>query len=322
MVKPTLTIYRHLPRYDTQAPSAVSIGNFDGVHRGHQAILQRLSEQAQQRHLLPTVMTFTPHPRAFFAEQAQRSELYPAQINTLRDKLKNLATYGAQQVVLQRFDKEFAALKASTFIEELLVKGLNTKWLLVGEDFKFGHQRQGDIELLRQYGEKHHFEVETIADIPDLQGQRISSSDIRTALARGSLKQAGASLGQPYTISGHVIHGQKLGRTIGYPTLNIAVPAHCAARSGVYIVRVKGLDNQPLAGIASLGVRPTVQEAGRLLLEVHILDRKVEAYGKLIAVEFLQFVRNEEKFPDLQTMMAAIDNDARSAREYFASHGL
>lgn len=321
-MKPTFTIYRHLPRYDSNAPSAVTIGNFDGVHRGHQTILHRLRDEAQRQDLLPTVMTFNPHPRAFFADKAKRPELYPAPINTLRDKLQTLAAHGTKQIVLQRFNAEFAALEAQTFIEKLLVKGLNTKWLLVGEDFKFGHQRQGNIELLRQAGATYGFKVETIADIPDTTGQRISSSDIRTALARGNLKLASELLGRPYAISGHVIHGQKLGRTIGYPTLNVPVPLHCAAMSGVYIVLVHGLAKEPLAGIASLGVRPTVVDAGKLLLEVHILDRSLDAYGKLVNVEFLQFVRNEEKFPDLQTMMTAIDNDARSAREYFASHGL
>lgn len=321
-MKSTFTIYRSLPRFDTQAASAVTIGNFDGVHLGHQAILQRLRQEAAARQLLSTVVTFSPHPRAYFAERANRPELYPAQINPLRDKLQALAHHGAQQIVLQRFNQDFASLPAEVFIHELLVQGLNTKWLLVGKDFKFGHQRQGDIELLRKAGTLYGFQVETIDDVPSPEGQRISSSSIRTALAKGQLERVKQSLGHPFRISGHVVHGQKLGRTIGYPTLNIPVPARCAARSGVYIVKLYGLGEQPLPGIASLGVRPTVMDAGKLLLEVHILDRVVNAYGKLVKVEFLQFVRNEEKFPDLQTMMAAIDNDASSAREYFASHGL
>lgn len=321
-MKPAFTLYRHLPRYNSTAASAVTIGNFDGVHRGHQAILHRLHNEAQQRDLIPTVMTFSPHPRAFFAHRAQRPELYPAQINTLRDKLQALVCAGMEQIVLQPFNERFASLEPAAFIEQLLLSGLNTKWLLVGNDFKFGHQRKGNINTLREAGAKYGFEVETIADIPDLLGQRISSSDIRTALAKGQLERAAELLGHNYQISGHVIHGQKLGRTIGYPTLNVAVPNQCAARSGVYIVKLHGLDHTPLAGVASLGRRPTVTEAGRLLLEVHILDRSIDAYGKLVTVEFLQFVRNEEKFSDLQTMMAAIDQDACSAREYFASHGL
>ncbi|WP_269901808.1 bifunctional riboflavin kinase/FAD synthetase [Paenalcaligenes faecalis] len=321
-MKPIFTIYRNLPRFDSSAASAVTIGNFDGVHRGHQAILHRLRDEAQQRQLTPSVVTFSPHPRAFFANKTQRPELYPAQINPLRDKLQALVAHGAQQIVLQRFQNDFASLQAEKFIYDLLVQGLNTKWLLVGKDFRFGHQRQGDIALLRKAGALYGFQVDTIEDISDPLGQRISSSEIRSALAQGQLQLAAELLGQPYSITGHVIHGQKLGRTIGYPTVNIAVPSRCAARSGVYIVKLHGLGDQPLPGIASLGVRPTVIDEGRLLLEVHILDRSLDAYGKLINVEFLQFVRNEEKFPDLPTMMAAIDNDARSAREYFASHGL
>lgn len=321
-MKPIFTIYRNLPRFNSTAASAVTIGNFDGVHRGHQAIVHRLRDEAEQRQLKPTVVTFSPHPRAFFAAKAQRPELYPAQINPLRDKLQGLIQAGAEQIVLQRFDHHFAARQAESFIYDLLVQGLNTKWLLVGKDFRFGHQRRGDLSLLRQAGALYGFQVDTLDDIADADGLRISSSEIRTALKNGHLEQAKTLLGRAYSISGHVIHGQKLGRTIGYPTLNVAVPPHCAARSGVYIVKLHGLDAKPLAGIASLGVRPTVINAGRLLLEVHILDHTVDAYGKLVNVEFLQFVRNEEKFPDLQTMMTAIDTDARSAREYFASHGL
>lgn len=321
-MKPTFSIYRNLPRYNSSAASALTIGNFDGVHLGHQAILHRLNQEAQQRDLIPSVMTFSPHPRAFFAERAQRPELYPAQVNTLRDKLQKLAEHGAQQIILQRFNHAFATLSPQEFIEDLLIKGLQVKWLLIGQDFKFGHKRQGDVELLKAAGAKQGFIVERIEDVVDAVGQRISSSDVRTALAQANLAAAQAHLGYPYCISGHVIHGQKLGRTIGYPTLNLLVPPRCAARTGVYIVKLHGLADQPMAGIASLGVRPTVEDAGRLLLEVHLLDRDVNAYGKLIKVEFLQFVRNEEKFPDLQTMMAAIDTDARSAREYFASHGL
>ncbi|HJH24518.1 MAG TPA: bifunctional riboflavin kinase/FAD synthetase [Paenalcaligenes hominis] len=321
-MKPTFSIYRNLPRYNSSAATALTIGNFDGVHLGHQAILHRLQKEAQRRDLVPSVMTFSPHPRAFFAERAQRPELYPAQINPLRDKLQKLAEHGAQQIILQRFNHAFATLSPQHFIEELLIKGLRVQWLLIGEDFKFGHKRQGNVEQLKAAGRQHGFVVESIEDVVDPVGQRISSSDVRTALAQGNLAAAHAHLGYRYCISGHVIHGQKLGRTIGYPTLNLAVPPRCAARTGVYIVKLHGLADQPMAGVASLGVRPTVVDAGRLLLEVHLLDRDVNAYGKLVKVEFLHFVRNEEKFPDLQTMMAAIDNDARSAREYFASHGL
>lgn len=311
-----------MPRRDSTARSAVTIGNFDGVHLGHQAILHRLNEAARQRGLSSCVMTFTPHPRAFFAQRGQRPELIPTQISGLRDKVEALRQCGIEQIYLARFNQDMADMSAAAFIEDILVRGLNTGWLLVGEDFRYGHKRAGDIAMLREAGRRHGFEVETLQDVPDADGRRISSSEVRTALAVGQLDRARALLGKPFHISGHVIHGQKLGRDIGYPTLNIRVPEHCAARSGVYVVLAHGLDARPMPGIASLGVRPTVQDQGRLLLEVHLLDRQLNAYGKLARIEFLEFVRDEEKFPDLITMIAAIDNDAQRARDYFASNGL
>jgi len=321
-VKPSFSIYRHLPRHDTRGASAVTIGNFDGVHRGHQTILRRVVHEAAQRDIAPTVMTFQPHPRAFFAQRGQRPELVPTQISSLRDKAWAMQRLQIRQLVLQRFNQQLADMPAEDFIEKLLVQGLQTRWLLVGEDFRYGHKRMGDVALLRRAGQRHGFEVETLSDVVDEHGYRISSSEVRTALAVGNLERAERLLGHTYRISGHVIHGQKLGRTLGYPTLNIRVPSLCAARSGVYVVRAHGLDEQPLNGVASLGVRPTISDTGRIMLEVHLLDRRVDAYGKLTQIEFLQYLRDEEKFPDLPTMIAAIDNDAQSARDYFALHGL
>lgn len=321
-MKASPRIYRTLPRFDTQRPSAVTIGNFDGVHRGHQAILARLHESARERGLAATVMTFEPHPRAYFARRGQRPELIPTQISSLRDKIQSLHQHQTSQLILERFDQKLADMSADDFIEDLLVRGLNTRWLLVGEDFRYGHKRSGDVDLLRRAGQRYGFEVETIADIADEHGHRISSSEVRNALAVGKLQRAEHLLGHRYRISGHVVHGQKLGRSIGYPTLNVRVPAQCAARSGVYVVRAYGLSDQPIQGVASLGVRPTISHGGRLMLEVHLLDCKINAYGKLVCIEFLEFLRDEEKFPDLPTMIAAIDNDAQSARDYFAFHGL
>ncbi|MDS1141315.1 bifunctional riboflavin kinase/FAD synthetase [Pusillimonas sp. SM2304] len=321
-MKTSPTLYRTLPRHDSQLPSAVTIGNFDGVHRGHQAILARVQQLAVERGLSSTVMTFEPHPRAYFARRGQRPELVPTQISSLRDKLTALAAHQLDQVVLERFNQSLADMSAEDFIQQLLVRGLNTRWLLVGEDFRYGHKRSGDIDLLRRAGRQHGFEVETIADVADEHGHRISSSELRTALAVGNLARAEHLLGHGYRISGHVIHGQKLGRSIGYPTLNVKVPAQCALRSGVYFVRAHGLGPQAINGVASLGVRPTISHGGRLMLEVHLLDCSIDAYGKLTCVEFLEYLRDEEKFPDLPTMIAAIDNDAQSARDYFALHGL
>ncbi len=321
-VNPSFAIYRSLPRHNTQAPSAVTIGNFDGVHLGHQSMLAQVTQAAAERNVLPTVMTFEPHPRAYFAALSKRPELIPGQINSLRDKLQTLAHHQIRQLILLRFNQALSSLSPEEFIHALLVKGLNTRWLLVGEDFRYGHKRAGDVALLRQAGKRYGFEVETIADVVDNQGQRISSSELRTALAMGEQNRIQGLLGHPYRLSGHVIHGRKLGRSIGVPTLNIRAPQHCAARSGVYVVQVHGLSEQPLKGVASLGVRPTVEDHGKLLLEVHVLDADLDAYGKLACVDFLSFIRDETTFPNLSSMMTAIHEDVQHAHKYFASHGL
>jgi len=315
-------LYRHLPRWDSTQPSALAIGNFDGVHRGHQTMLRRVRDYAGAHGLLPSVMMFTPHPRAYFARRNQRPELVPTQITGLRDKALALRELGMRQFALLRFDQALADMTPERFVADLLVQGLNTRWLLVGQDFRFGAKRAGDVETLARAGARHGFVVETQADVTDAHEHRVSSSDVRTALAVGNLALACALLGRPYRVSGHVLHGEKLGRTLGFPTLNLRVPAPCAARSGIYIVRVHGLEDKPLPGVASLGVRPTVTPNGPLLLETHVLDHAVDAYGKLISIELLHYLRDEEKFSDLPTLKAAIAQDCERARDTFARHGL
>ncbi|MVW71209.1 bifunctional riboflavin kinase/FAD synthetase [Bordetella sp. 15P40C-2] len=321
-MKNLLQLHRSVSRTAQRPPCALTIGNFDGVHRGHQAILARVRQAAQSRGLVPSVLTFEPHPREYFATLNQRPELAPTRIFGLRDKIEALAHQGISQILIERFNAKLADMSANAFIEELLVGMLQTRWLLVGEDFRFGRKRSGDLELLREAGMVHGFEVQTLADVTDQQGHRVSSSEVRTALAVGDLDRARDLLGRPFHMSGHVIHGQKLGRTLGFPTLNLRVTPRCAARSGIYVVRVHGLGAQPRPAVASLGVRPTVENRGRVLLESHLLDGPVDAYGKLIRVEFLHKLRDEEKFPDLPSLTAAIADDARHARAYFAVHGL
>lgn len=321
-MKPVLKIYRNLPRFNSAAASAVTIGNFDGVHKGHQAILSHLKLHADKNNLIPTVMTFTPHPRAYFAKLFNNPEIIPKQINSLRDKLLLLNRFGIEQIIIQRFNHDLAAMDAGDFIHNLLVKGLNTRWLLVGEDFRYGHKRAGDINLLRSMGKEFNFEVTTIRDINDQQNHRISSSSLRESLNIGNLATSKELLGDNYRISGHVLHGLKLGRKLGFPTLNIRVPNNCALKTGIYIVKVRGLENKIMPAVASLGIRPTVTTDGQLLLEVHILDQSVDAYGKIVCVEFLEFLRNEETFPDLTILSAAIQKDAQDARNYFITHGL
>lgn len=303
-------------------PTALSIGNFDGVHLGHLAMLSQVAEAARARALVPTVLTFAPHPRQFFAEKNWRPELSPPQISGLRDKLSALSQAGVEQAVLARFNQNFAEMSAEDFIEKLLIKGLNARWLIVGEDFRFGRQRSGDVALLKKMGPQFGLEVHTLAEVKDLNSHRVSSSEVRAALATGDLTQAQSLLGRPYSMTGHVVHGKKLGRTLNMATLNMRVTPRCAARSGIYVVRVHGLGPESLPGVASLGVRPTVEDDGRILLETHLFDINIDAYGKLICVELLKHLRDEEKFPDLPTLTAAMHADAQRARAYFAPHGL
>ncbi|OWT80937.1 MULTISPECIES: bifunctional riboflavin kinase/FAD synthetase [unclassified Achromobacter] len=321
-MKPSLHIFRSLPPPSARRPCALTIGNFDGVHRGHQAMLARLRDVSLEHGLTPTVMTFEPHPREYFATLNQRPELAPTRISGLRDKLDALARAGVEQVVVERFNAHLADMEPETFVERLLVRGLGVRQVLVGPDFRYGRKRRGDVDQLVAAGARYDFQVEILEDVTDTHGHRVSSSEVRTALAVGDLARAGDLLGHAYHLSGHVIHGQKLGRTLGYPTLNLRVAERCAARSGIYVVRVHGLADRALPAVASLGVRPTVEDHGRVLLEAHILDERVDAYGKLVRVEFLHKLRDEEKFPDLPTLTAAIADDARNARAYFAVHGL
>jgi len=279
-------------------------------------MLARVCSAAQQRGLVPTVMTFEPHPREFFARVNQRPELAPVRISSLRDKLLDLASAGVRHVVVERFDARLAAMPAETFIEQLLIQGLDVRWLLVGDDFRFGARRAGDVRMLRERGA---FEVESMDSITDRAGHRISSSDVRTALQAGDLDRVADLLGHRYHMSGHVVHGQKLGRTLGYPTLNLRVPPQCKGLTGIFAVQVHGLGPAPRPGVASLGVRPTVTDSGRILLEVYLLDFAGDAYGKLVRVEFLKKLRDEEKFVDLDTLTAAIAGDVANARAFFAA---
>jgi len=317
-----LRIIRHLPSQVPLPQSAVTIGNFDGVHLGHLAMLKQVKEAGLKRGLCPSVLTFDPHPKAYFAQSHGKPELAPRQINGLRDKTTLLAQAGMQQVFLLPFNATMAHLSADEFIERLLVTQLQTRWLLVGADFRFGHRRGGDVELLAKAARQHGFELHVLPDITDTQGLRISSSSLRDALAAGDMSMVTRLMGRPYRVSGHVIHGKKLGRTLGFPTLNVRVSTRTAARFGIYVVRVHGLSDQPMAGIASLGLRPTVDQSTDVLLETHLLDANVNAYGKLVCVELLQHVRDEKKFPDLSTLTIAMQHDRQQAIDYFAHHGL
>ena len=311
-----MKVFRGLPNAASRAPCALAIGNFDGVHRGHQALLARLREVASSMGLESAIMTFEPHPREFFAARAGDPSRAPKRIASLRDKLASLARAGVDRVIVEHFNAHFAGLSPQAFVEKILVQGLHVKWLIVGEDFCYGAKRAGNVQTLIEAGRQYGFEVESQPTVI-AQGERISSSAIRAALEQGDFARAQELLGHPYAMSGHVIHGKKLGRTIGFPTLNMRIGHKHAALSGIYVVQVHGLEEQPLPGVASIGVRPTVDDSGRVLLETHLFDYAKQCYGRLIRVEFLKKLRDEEKYVDLPTLTAAIASDAVQARTYF-----
>lgn len=311
-----MKVFRGLPNDRARAPCALTIGNFDGVHLGHQALLARVRASAAALDLEAAVMTFEPHPREFFAERAGDLSKAPKRIANLRDKLQSLSDAGIDRVIVEHFNAHFASMSPAEFTERVLVQGLHVKWLMVGDDFCYGARRAGNVASLVEAGNALGFQVETLPTVT--QGtQRVSSSAVRAALADGDFTLARQLLGHNYAMSGHVIHGAKLGRTLGYPTLNLRV-AHRPALMGVFVVQVHGLGDKPLPAVASLGIRPTVEDGGRVLLEVHIFDYNQSCYGKLVQVEFLEKIRDEEKFVDLPTLTAAIDRDAAHARAYFA----
>jgi len=289
-----------------RGPCALTIGNFDGVHRGHRALLDRVVTRARELGVTSCVLTFEPHPREFFAPGAA-----PARLTRLRDKLELIATAGIERVHVMRFNARFAAMTATRFIDEILKRGLQTRWLLVGRDFRFGAQRKGDFAALEGKG----FMLESMPDVA-LDGGRVSSSAVRAALAAGDFSRAQQLLGRPYAISGKVVHGAHLGRDLGFPTANINLrqrsPLH-----GIYVVEV---DNYG-PGVASVGNRPTVNPVPRPLLEVHLLDWDGNLYGRRLNVRFLRKLRDEAKFDGLPALREAIARDAAEARDYFARHG-
>ena len=307
------------------APScALTIGNFDGVHRGHQAMLALLRSEAQHRSLPSCVMTFEPHPRDHFARISGRPELAPARIATLRDKLSELERCGVDQVVVLRFDARFAALSPQAFIDEVLLRGLGARYVLVGDDFCFGAKRAGDYAMLDAAGQAAGFDVARMMSY-EVRGLRVSSSAVREALAAGDMVRCAALLGRPYSISGHVMHGRKLGRELGFRTLNLRFGHAKPAAMGIFVVRVHGLSEQPLNGVASLGVRPTVEDAGRVLLETYCLDWPASlgpdgGYGHCVRVELLHKLHDELRYDTLEALREGIARDEAQARDWFAAH--
>ena len=304
---------------DAHDAVALTIGNFDGVHRGHQAMLARLKEAARERGLPAAVMSFEPHPREFFTpEQA------PTRLTSLREKLELLEAHGVDFVFLCRFGREFASLTAEEFISRVLHDEVRAKWVLVGDDFRFGAKRAGDFTLLKESGPRFGFDAETLPSVM-VEGMRASSTAVREALLAGNMQWVAQLLGRPYSISGRVVHGDKLGKELGYPTANIQMKHNRPPLSGIFAVELCGLDgdcsDQCLPGVASLGVRPTVKQDGAPTLEVHVFDFHERIYGAHVRVNFLHKLRDEEKYPTLEALIAQIERDVADAKKYFNHRG-
>ena len=320
-----MRIYRGFHHPQLASACALTIGNFDGVHRGHQAMLALLNSEARHRGVPSCVMTFEPHPRDFFAAQLQKPEIAPARIATLRDKLLELSECGVDQCIVLPFNQTFASLSPQTFIEDVLRKGLGTKYVLVGDDFRFGAKRAGDYAMLDAAGAAHGFDVARMNSY-EVRGLRVSSSAVRDAMGRGAMQEVAQLLGRPYAISGHVVHGRKLGRELNCRTLNLRFTHWKPAASGIFVVQVHGLADQALPGVANLGIRPSLDpndvNGGRVLLETHCLDWPDSlgldgGYGKLIRVELLHKLHDELKYDSLEALQQGIAQDCMDARQWF-----
>jgi riboflavin kinase / FMN adenylyltransferase len=330
-----MQIFRGFHHPGVAAACALTIGNFDGVHRGHQAMLALLNNEARHRGVPSCVLTFEPHPRDFFAAMARKPELAPARIATLRDKLTELARCGVDQCVVLSFDARLSSQVPEAFIDNVLVRGLGVKYVLVGDDFRFGAKRAGDYAMLDAAGAANGFDVARMNSY-EVHGLRVSSSAVRDALGRGDTDAVAALLGRPYSISGHVVHGRKLGRQLGFKTLNLRFSHWKPAASGIFAVQVHGLDGAPQAdgsvrpvpGVANLGIRPSIDpndvNGGRVLLETNCLEWPASlgdegGYGKIIRVELLHKLHDELKYDSLDALKAGIARDCDAARAFFAS---
>lgn len=287
-----------------------TIGNFDGVHLGHQQVIKQLQQEAEALNLPTLLITFEPYPKEFFLK-----EQAPARLTRLREKLKFLQNTSIDRVLCIRFNAHFARILAQDFVESILVSDLSVKALIVGDDFRFGYKRQGDFALLKQLGDRFHFKVVRVTTLNNGE-QRISSSRIRKALAKGELNKAEKLLGRPYSMYGRIAHGDKRGRIIGFPTANVYLHREVTPLQGVYAVKVYGLEKKALLGVANIGNRPTLG-GGRTVLEVHIFHFNKNVYGHYVGVEFLHKLRDEKKFDNFELLKAQIIKDAKEAKAFF-----
>ena len=287
--------------------SVVTIGNYDGVHRGHQHLLAAVREKARALGLPATVVTFEPTPREYFEGEAA-----PSRLMRLREKVEALPLYGIDRAVILRFDRRMQNISAQEFVDRLLVGGLGTRHLVVGHDFHFARKREGNIETLREQGARHGFSVEEVGRFV-VDGERVSSSLVREALGRGDLQRAQSLLGRPYRIAGRVRRGQQLGRKLGYPTANLALHRKVVPLWGIFAVRVSGAGLVDHPAVVSLGTRPTINGTDPLL-EVHVFEFDGDLYGKCLDVDFVQRLRDERKFESLDALVEQMHKDAAQAR--------
>jgi riboflavin kinase/FMN adenylyltransferase len=323
-----MQIFRGLNHPAQAKACALTIGNFDGVHRGHQAMLALLHNEARHRNVASCVMTFEPHPRDYFANLYKQPDLAPARIANLRDKLNELAACGVQQCIVLPFHEKFSSQSSEEFVSNVLVHGLGVKYVLVGDDFRFGARRLGDYAMLDAAGARLGFDVARMNSY-EVRGLRVSSSAVREALARGAMDEVAQLLGRPYAISGHVVHGRKLGRELQCPTLNLRFAHWKPAASGIFVVHVHGLQETPLQGVANLGIRPSIDpndvNGGRVLLETHCLDWPASlgaegGYSKIIRVELLHKLHDEMAYDGMDALQQGIHKDCEDARTWFAAH--
>ena len=287
-----------------------TIGNFDGVHLGHLAVLGQVAEKAAQLQRPTTVIIFEPQPQEYFTPDTA-----PPRLTRLREKLLALRRYSVDRVLCLPFDQRLAVMPAEVFVDQVIVQGLGVRYLVVGDDFRFGRGRQGDFSLLQQTGVTQGFTVANMHTF-NIDDQRVSSTRVRTALAAGDLHGAEKLLGRPYRMCGRVAHGDKRGRSIGFPTANIHLHRHATPVQGVFAVELFGIEGEPVAGVANVGSRPTV-DGTRSLLEVHLFDFDRDIYGRYVHVDFLHKLRAEQRFESFEVLKQQILRDAEQAREFF-----
>ena len=301
----------HLPMF--QNGCALTIGNFDGVHLGHRAVVEKLAERAKRLALPVVIMVFEPQPLEYFL-----ADNVPPRLTRLREKIIQLTKLPVDDLVIVRFNKQIADYDAGQFIDEILVQRLNVKHLVIGDDFRFGKARQGDFALLKEKGKQWGFKVEDTGSSL-MKGERVSSTLIRQALTLNDLEKAEALLGYAYMVCGRIAHGDKRGRAMGYPTANICLFRKNVPVSGVFAITMTGIGGTEIEGVANVGVRPTVDGSNKVILEAHLFDFDQDIYGHYVTVHFKKKIRAEHRFQSVDQLKAQIVDDVAKAKQYFAA---